>query len=191
MEESRSPVEIVRLAIIDLSFDPSNARKHSDSNLAAIKGSLRKFGQQKPIVIDRNNVVIAGNGTLEAAKSLGWTEISVVKTELTGPEAMAFALADNRTAELAKWDDFILAQTLKSLSDINFDISEIGFDIKTDNNDDDIDSLVIDDDNAGESSSLKVKCTTIDEIDHLREIFGITKKSNEISYNDLIAKITK
>lgn len=56
------------ISIVDLQLDPHNSRKHPDKNLAAIKGSLSKFGQQKPIVIDKNNVVIAGNGTLQAAK---------------------------------------------------------------------------------------------------------------------------
>lgn len=102
---------IERVKIDSLSLDPANARKHSKKNLDAIKGSLRKFGQQKPIVVDKNGVVVAGNGTLAAAKELSWEEISAVRTELTGPEAMAFAAADNRTAELAEWDVEILAKT--------------------------------------------------------------------------------
>lgn len=114
--------------ISDLHFDPANARKHSEKNLSAIKGSLAKFGQQKPIVVDKNNVVIAGNGTLQAAKSLGWDSISAVKTELEGAEAIAFALADNRTAELAEWDIDPLNKTLQSLKDIDFDLGAIGFD---------------------------------------------------------------
>lgn len=119
---------IETVAITSLSFDPSNARKHSPKNLQAIRGSLKKFGQQKPIVVDGNNVVVAGNGTLEAAKSLGWKEINIVRTKLTGPEAIAFALADNRTAELAEWDLEPLNKTLQSLKDIDFDLGAIGFD---------------------------------------------------------------
>src|SRR5690554_4033428 len=92
---------IERSPIGDLTADPANVRKHSTRNLEAIKASLKRFGQQKPIVVDGNGVVIAGNGTLEAARSLGWTHIEIVRTELTGSEAVAFAIADNRTAELA------------------------------------------------------------------------------------------
>jgi DNA modification methylase len=116
-------------AISALHFDPANARKHGAKNLQAIKGSLAKFGQQKPIVVDAKGVVIAGNGTLAAAKELGWTEIKIVRTDLVGPEAIAFALADNRAAELAEWDDDILGPALQALREDGFDIASIGFDI--------------------------------------------------------------
>jgi site-specific DNA-methyltransferase (adenine-specific) len=109
-----------------LSLDPSNVRKHSRKNLDAIKASLRKFGQQKPIVVDAKGIVLAGNGTLTAAQELNWTEIQIVRTELAGVEATAFAIADNRTAELAQWDDK-LEEVLKSLLDSGQDLAELGF----------------------------------------------------------------
>jgi DNA modification methylase len=117
-------IESIRVA--DLSLDPSNVRKHSRRNLDAIKASLRKFGQQKPIVIDAKGIVLAGNGTLTAAQELGWTEISATRTELTGVEATAFAIADNRTAELAEWDEK-LDEVLKSLLDAGQDLADLGF----------------------------------------------------------------
>lgn len=116
------------VAISSLAFDPANARKHNERNLDTIKGSLARFGQQKPIVVGKNGVVIAGNGTLAAARSLGWSEIQVVQTDLEGTEATAFALADNRTAELAEWDTAILTETLKALDAVDFDLASIGFD---------------------------------------------------------------
>ena len=108
-------MKIETIAVADLSLDPSNVRKHSRRNLDAIKASLRKFGQQKPIVVDAKGIVLAGNGTLTAAKELGWTEIQATRTELAGVEATAFAIADNRTAELAEWDEDGLAKVLESL----------------------------------------------------------------------------
>lgn len=108
-------MNIETIAVADLSLDPSNVRKHSRRNLDAIKASLRKFGQQKPIVVDAKGIVLAGNGTLTAAKELGWTEIQATRTELAGVEATAFAIADNRTAELAEWDEDGLAKVLESL----------------------------------------------------------------------------
>jgi DNA modification methylase len=101
--------------IDSLSFDPANVRKHGERNLATIKASLLRFGQQKPIVVDANGVVRAGNGTLAAAKALGWKEIAVVRSALAGSEATAYAIADNRTAELAEWDEDALAETLSAL----------------------------------------------------------------------------
>lgn len=108
--------------------DSNNARIHDKKNLAAIKGSLTKFGQQKPIVISDKNIVLAGNGTLAAAIALGWNEIACVKTTLDEFNSKAYALADNRSSELASWDTDILGKTLKALSDDGFNIAEIGFD---------------------------------------------------------------
>jgi len=101
--------------IIELSADPANARLHDERSLEAIKGSLRRFGQQKPVVIDGAGVVIAGNGTLEAARALGWTHVAAIRSDLAGVDRTAYAIADNRTAELSRWDDDALRQVLTSL----------------------------------------------------------------------------
>ena len=108
-------METIKLKISELANDPANARKHDQRNVKAIADSLQRFGQQKPIVVDKSKVVRAGNGTLEAARMLGWDEITCVMTSLTGSEATAYAIADNRTAELAEWDDPVLMATLQSL----------------------------------------------------------------------------
>jgi ParB-like chromosome segregation protein Spo0J len=113
--------------ISSLVLDPANARKHGPKNLAAIKGSLARFGQQKPIIISDAGVVIAGNGTLTAAMELGWTEIDCVRTHLSGSDLTAFGIADNRTAELAEWDPENLGALLGAL-DEEFPLDQIGFD---------------------------------------------------------------
>lgn len=122
-------MEYVKVAVGDLKHDPKNARKHDTKNLDSIKGSLTEFGQMKPIIATRDNVVIAGNGTLEAARALGWKEIDVKYTDLTPEKAKAYALADNRTSELASWDMDILRESLVDLSKIGFDLAHIGFDL--------------------------------------------------------------
>lgn len=106
---------VQRVPLASLRLDPTNARTHDERNLEAIKGSLARFGQQKPIVVDRKGVIRAGNGTYSAAKALGWPEIDVVVTELDDLEALAFGIADNRTAELAGWDEATLATLLEGL----------------------------------------------------------------------------
>ena len=108
-------MQIEQVKISSLDCDPANVRLHDAKNLDAIKGSLRRFGQQKPIVVDGNGVVVAGNGTLTAARALGWDSIRVVRTELLGAEATAYAISDNRTAELATWSDEELAKQLSAL----------------------------------------------------------------------------
>ncbi len=87
-------MQIFKIKLADLSNDPANARKHDDRNIDSIIASLRRFGQQKPIVIDMNNIVRAGNGTLEAARRLGWDSIDCVKTDLKGSDAIAYAADD-------------------------------------------------------------------------------------------------
>ena len=125
-----SNLRIEAVLISSLSFDTTNARRHDAKNLASIEGSLRLFGQRKPIVVTGANVVVAGNGTLEAAKSLGWSEISVVRipNDWTADQVKAYALADNRTAELAEWDAKVLADQLVELDAVGWDVSEFGFD---------------------------------------------------------------
>lgn len=119
-------VESVTLA--SLGLDPRNARKHGERNMDSIKSSLKRFGQQKPIVVDADGVIIAGNGTFAAAQSLGWTSIDVVRTKLRGAEARAFAIADNRTGELAEWDAAELRAQLDELEAEGFDlVNELAF----------------------------------------------------------------
>ena len=108
-------MKVERRKIAELKNDPANARKHSPRNLKAIRDSLDVFGQQKPIVVDSRGVVIAGNGTLEAARELGWDEIDVVITDLDPAHAQAFGIADNRTAELAEWDTDVLGKLLEGM----------------------------------------------------------------------------
>lgn len=121
-------MNIEKLAVSDLLEDPANARTHDAKNLRAIKGSLKRFGQQKPIVVDPRGIVVAGNGTLAAARELGWSEIDVVRTSLAGAEAIAYAIADNRAGELAGWDDDVLSKALAALDADGWDLPDIGFD---------------------------------------------------------------
>lgn len=122
----------MKIPISELHADPANVRKHSDKNIKAIEASLKRFGQQKPIVIDSNNIVRAGNGTLQAAINLGWKKIWVSKSKLSPSELTAYAIADNRTAELAEWDMEALEEQLLAIDDelekIAFDDFEFTFD---------------------------------------------------------------
>lgn len=139
-----SDLTVRSIALDELMNDPQNVRKHDKRNLEAISNSLQTFGQRKPIVCARGNnnelVVIAGNGTLEAAKSIGWTHIDVVEVpeEWDADKARAFAIADNRTAELATWDDAGLTDALLELDAVGYDIKTLGFDPATLDDADDV-----------------------------------------------------
>lgn len=108
-------MDLKKLKVAELAQDPANVRTHGEKNLEAIRGSLKRFGQQKPIVVDGNGVVIAGNGTLMAAQSLGWNDIWAVESGLRGAEQTAYGIADNRASELAAWDMEKLIQQLNAL----------------------------------------------------------------------------
>lgn len=115
--------------IESLQPDPQNARSHDERNMKAIVKSLEQFGQRKPIVVTGDNIVLAGNGTLEAAKSLGWTEIAIARVPLdwTYEQARAYSLADNRTAELAAWIPDTLTEHLLELDASGWDVADLGF----------------------------------------------------------------
>ena len=123
-------VELVKIDELDL--DPQNARKHDGKNLKAIADSLEMFGQRKPIVV-WGRTVVAGNGTMAAARSLGWKEITVARVpdDWSADQVKAYALADNRSAELATWDEQVLASQLLELQEAEFDIELLGFELPT------------------------------------------------------------
>ena len=115
------------LPIDNLHADPANARKHNDKNVDSIKASLAKFGQRKPIVVQREGMIVrAGNATLAAAKALGWKHIAAVVLDDDNATASQFAIADNRTAELAEWDNETLATLLDGMVEQDRDL--LGFD---------------------------------------------------------------
>lgn len=105
-----------RVPVSSLTIDPSNARKHDQRNLDAIAGSLGKFGQVEPLVVQKGTgKVIGGNGRLEVMRARGETEVDINEVECTDEEATALGIALNRTAELATWNDETLARLLQEL----------------------------------------------------------------------------
>jgi len=129
MADNQQEESVFRVRLDDLTTDPSNVRTHGERNLETIKGSLRRFGQQHPLVVDSNNVVVAGNGRLEAMRSEGWEDCLVIRTKLDAADRTAFAIADNRTSELAEWDTEGLAQALEGLGLLDEDLlAAAGFD---------------------------------------------------------------
>lgn len=111
-----SGLAIRRVAVESLHLDPANARSHAEENLAAIEGSLRRFGQAEPLVVHKpTSRVIGGNGRLVAMKKLGWTECDIVELEIDDLTATALGIALNRTTESATWDEPALARLLRDL----------------------------------------------------------------------------
>jgi uncharacterized protein DUF6610/ParB-like nuclease family protein len=114
--------------INELHEDPANVRTHPDRNLATIEASLRQFGQQKPIVALTTGRVIAGNGTLRAARNVGAKHIAVVRfDEEDDARAAAYALVDNRSSDLSEWDFPSLTAQLDMLNAGGIDMAGLGF----------------------------------------------------------------
>src|SRR5439155_24225462 len=123
---------IVYRAIDQLTPDPANPRRHSKKQIRQIAESIRIFGFNVPILIDREGKVIAGHGRLLACGELGITEVPTLCLDHLAPaQARAFMIADNRLTEIAAWDDRLLAQQLKDLSllGLDFNIEVTGFEM--------------------------------------------------------------
>jgi DNA modification methylase len=115
------PLRHLAVPLASLTLDPANARQHDEKNLAAIKGSLSRFGQRLPLVVQKQGMIVrAGNGRVVAARQLGWTHIAAVVVDESEVEATAFAIADNRTTDLSSFDDEALAKLLESLPEDAF-----------------------------------------------------------------------
>jgi hypothetical protein len=111
--------------------DPNNANEHTPENLAAIKTSLLRFGQLKPIVITADRIIRAGNGTWLAAKELGAHVIAVV--QIPGEwaaHAEEFALADNQSARLSRWNATKLKEAVERLRAAGGTPEALGFGTK-------------------------------------------------------------
>lgn len=105
--------------------DPANARKHGDRNIQAIRASIREHGQQKPIVIDANGVVRAGNGMLRAAELEGHDCIAAVRYDADPATLARYGIQDNRTAELAEWDWDVLGNLGVDLEEVGWNQEEV------------------------------------------------------------------
>jgi ParB-like chromosome segregation protein Spo0J len=110
-------MKIKTVQIDSLKSDPNNARKHTTANLDSIRASLEKFGQIEPLIVDKDHVIRSGNGRWQVLKELGHKNVDVIQIDLQGSDAIAYAIAANRTAELAEWDDEQLLKQLKSIID--------------------------------------------------------------------------
>ena len=116
--------------INDLIPYANNARTHNAEQITQIASSIKEFGFNNPILIDKNNGIIAGHGRLEAAKKLGLTEAPTISLEhLTDSQRKAYILADNRIAINSGWDTELLSLELKDLN-ADFDLEMLGFDSK-------------------------------------------------------------
>ena len=117
-------LKIVYRPIASLKPDPKNARIHSEKQLKQIAKSIDAFGFNVPVLIDSQDNIIAGHGRVEAGKRSSIAQVPTIRLEhLTDAQKRAFMLADNRLTENATWNDRLLGEQLKALSEVNLDFS--------------------------------------------------------------------
>jgi ParB-like chromosome segregation protein Spo0J len=107
-----------------------NSRTHSEEQIAQIAGSIKAFGFTNPILVGGDGVIVAGHGRLSAARQLGLKKVPVIVLDhLSETERRALVIADNKLALNAGWDDELLRVELEELSNLDFKMDLLGFDL--------------------------------------------------------------
>lgn len=118
-------MEIINKKLEELIPYEKNPRKN-DEAVQYVTNSIKEFGFKVPIIIDKNNIIVAGHTRYKASKELGLKEAPcIIADDLNDEQIKAFRLADNKVGEMAEWDFNVLGE---ELGEINFDMSEFGFD---------------------------------------------------------------
>lgn len=108
-----------------------NPRKNEEA-IPYVMESIKQFGFKNPVILDKDNVIVAGHTRIESAKRLGITEIPCIYADdLTDEQIRAFRLADNKVGEIAEWDIDLLDTELDDI--LNIDMSDFGFDLDLEN----------------------------------------------------------
>lgn len=120
-------MNIVQLPIEELTPYENNPRNNKKA-IKYVANSIHDFGFKSPIILDTNKVIICGHTRYEAAKVLGYTHVPcIIASDLTEEQVKAYRLADNKVAEMAKWDYDLLSFEIQDLS---FDMEDFGFDVE-------------------------------------------------------------
>ena len=151
-------MKIENIQLSEIKPYPNNPRSN-DMAVEKVAASIKEFGFNSPIVVDKDFVVICGHTRLKAAQRLGLETAPVVVAEHLSPEQVkAYRIADNKTAEIAEWNDTLLISEILNLQDANFDLSLLGFD------DEELEDLLNSDD------SITTGMTDPDEVPSTPEI---------------------
>lgn len=121
-------MQIEQTATTDLIPYVSNSRTHSEGQVAQIAASIKEFGFNNPILVDKEKGIIAGHGRVMAAQKLNLEKVPTIElSHLSDTQRKAYIIADNKLALNAGWDIDVINLELESLKNLDFDISLIGF----------------------------------------------------------------
>lgn len=125
------------MTVLKIKYEPishlipyvNNSRTHTDAQIKQIASSIQEFGFTNPVLIDDQDMIIAGHGRVLAADLLNIDKIPTIKlTELTEAQKKAYIIADNKLALNSQWDESLLKIELETLAELDFDYSTLGFD---------------------------------------------------------------
>jgi ParB-like chromosome segregation protein Spo0J len=123
----------------------NNSRTHTQEQIEQIANSIMEFGFTNPVLIDENNIILAGHGRLKAAQYLSIDKIPTVQIlGLDDKQKKAYVIADNKIALNAEWDDSMLKLEIEKLAKMGYDLNILGWDVLPDF-EDEIDYSILDD----------------------------------------------
>ena len=126
----QTDIKIENINIKQLKPYKNNAKKHNKEQVNRIAQSISEFGFTQPVLIDKNNVVVAGHGRILGAKQAGLRQVPCVRIErLTEEQIKAYRLIDNKLNEQSEWDFKLLDEELALLSDDAINMEDFGFDV--------------------------------------------------------------
>ena len=122
-------MEIQEIDINDIKPYKNNPREIPMESVQKVMNSIKEFGNNQPIVVDNENVIVVGHTRWKALKQLGKTKAYIVKREFSKNDAMAYRIMDNRSGEESKWENKLLAEELNMLKNEEFDLDFTGFNL--------------------------------------------------------------
>ena len=121
-------MKIENKLVSQLKAHPKNPRKHPKELIERLKKSIQEYGFTNPVLVSKDNQILAGHARCKAAKELGINEVPTLKLDFEGAKADAYVIIDNKLNEMSEWDIPILVDLIKEIEQSNFDVSLTGFD---------------------------------------------------------------
>jgi len=167
-----------------------NNKTHNERQIKLIAASIKEFGFKNPVVVDKENVIIAGHGRVLAAERIELDKVPcVIADDLTKAQIKAYRIADNKLADLADYDEEMLSLELEELQELNFDIELTGISDDELNDFDLEEDITFSEDNANDKFNFIISCENIDELRELQNKLNTdieeTLQRIKIKYKDL------
>lgn len=161
-------LKIKEMNINDLTMYENNPR-NNDEAVKYVAKSIKNFGFLVPLVIDKNNVIVAGHTRYKASKELNLDKVPcVIADDLTDKQIKAFRLADNKVSEFSQWDNSLLDLELDELSNLDFDMSDFGFNLDFEN-ESDIEESNLDEEVNKTNVTVTLTCKNISDYEVIHE----------------------